>query len=208
MSHAGRRPGRLPVGPGAASVGRSRHFVALRPDPASAATLAALARRIARETGGRPLDGADIHLTLAFIGPWPDALGARLARLLASVRHTPGTAAPLRIDRIGHFGRRAKPALYWAGPARTPEWLATLSDDVRAALRAGGVEFDARRLVPHLTLVRQARPPAGFEPPPLEPALRIRHWRLALGRSLPAGSARRYAWRDAGARHRTVKQAS
>jgi len=186
----GRRP--QPVGTHLTPVGHLRYFVALLPDPEAARALGQLARGMAAEAGGRPLAAGDIHMTLAFIGARETVFGERLASAIAPLAAGPAYPS-LPLTRLGRFGRAGRPALLWAGPDTTPGWLAELAGELRRALRAMPCEFDERPLVPHLTLVREARPGAAFGPA-LAPAVRVAAWRLAVGRNRPPGERLRYAW--------------
>ena len=201
----GRRP--QPVGARATPVGHPRYFVALLPDAEAAHALARLARGIAAEGGGRPLAAGDIHLTLAFIGAREPSFGERLEDAVAPLLETEPAWPPLLLTRLGRFGRARRPALFWAGPDTTPDWLAGLSGELRRALRAMPCEFDERPLVPHLSLVREARPEAA-PAPLLAPPVRVGAWRLAVGRNRPPGGRLRYAWSEPGGRHETVKSLS
>ena len=195
-----------PVGASAAPVGRPRFFVALLPDAAAAGALARLAGSLAAASEGRALAGADMHLTLAFIGARDASFGERLEPAIAPVA-ADARSEPLLLTRIGRFGRGRRPALFWAGPDGTPPWLDALAGQVRAALRAMPCEFDERPLVPHLSLVRGASPDA--DPAPLlAPPVRVSAWRLAVGHNRPAGAPLRYVWSGSTGRHETVKALS
>jgi 2'-5' RNA ligase len=170
-----------------------RHFVALRPDPATARRLEELALGLAARCRGRALAACDLHLTLAFIGEFPATESARLAALLDGL---PASHPGFALDRLGHFG----PALLWIGPAKAPDWLGPLARAVRERLQAGSVPFDKRPLEPHLTLVRNARDRAATERETgnlvPEQHTNVAHWQLTVGRSHPAPSAQqRYLWR-------------
>ncbi len=199
------QPG-LPVGARATPVGRFRYFIALLPDAGAAGALARLADGIAADAGGWPLAADDIHLTLAFIGAREAGFGRRLENAVAGIGDGPAWP-PLPLTRLGRFGGGGRPALLWAGPDATPGWLARLADELRQALRAMPCEFDERPLVPHLSLVRNARPQAA-PAPLLEPPLRVDAWRLAVGRNRPPGGPLRYSWSGPADRHETVKALS
>lgn len=206
VSHepSGFRP--QPVGLRPTPVGPARYFIALLPDAEAADALARLGAAIAAAGGGRPQVAADIHLTLAFIGARDADFGEQLAGALAPA-DAAAAPATLALTRLGRFGRSRRPTLFWAGPEATPAWLGKLAGEVRRRLRAMPCEFDDRPLVPHLSLVRNARP--DFVPnPTIEPSIRVTAWRLAIGRSRPAGERPRYAWREPGGRHQTVKALS
>lgn len=192
-----------PVGAHPTPVGHPRYFIALLPDAQAAEALARLAATIAADTGGRPLVAEDIHLTLAFIGARDASFGERLERAIAPVEAA-ATLESLLLTRLGRFGRSHRPALFWAGPDAPPAWLDALAAQVRQALRAMPCEFDERPLVPHLSLVRNARPeaiPAAL----LETPIRITAWRLAMGHNRPDGGPLRYIWNEPADRHETVK---
>lgn len=167
----------------------SRFFVGLRPDPASAAALGALAARLAQRCRGRALPDCDLHLTLAFIGERPADEADRLATLLHAL---PPQWPGLRLDSIGRFG----PALLWIGPTGLPGWLAELDALLRERLDAAGVSYDRRTLKPHLTLVRNTRDRAATAaaPGPVQP-VEVAHWQLRLGGTHQSPTPeRRYRW--------------
>lgn len=88
----------------------------------------------------------NLHLTLAFIGEYPDA--ERVLEALSAVTFAP---FPLRLEGMGCFGD-----LWWAGmQASAP--LAALARKVRHALAEHGVPYDRKRFSPHITLLRKAR---------------------------------------------------
>ena len=87
----------------------------------------------------------NLHLTLAFIGEYPDA--QRALDALSSVSFTP---FELRLDGIGCFGD-----LWWAGLAESAA-LAAVARRVRRALAEAGIPFDKKRFSPHITLLRRA----------------------------------------------------
>jgi 2'-5' RNA ligase len=139
----------------------SRLFFAVWPDAAGAASLAALAGRLAEAAGGKPMPEAKIHLTLAFLGSIDAAARAAAVETAQTM-----IAAPfeLRIDRTGSF-RRARVA--WAGISQPPRELLVLQSALEAGLRSRGLALDERPYVPHVTLVRNAtRAIAGASIPP------------------------------------------
>ena len=87
----------------------------------------------------------NLHLTLAFIGEYPDP-GAVL-EVLDSVPLQPFT---LELDGIGAFGD-----LWWIGLSRSAALNAYVAL-LRRALAEAGIPFDRKRFSPHITLVRRA----------------------------------------------------
>lgn len=88
----------------------------------------------------------NLHLTLAFIGEYPDAEG-----VLEALSHVSFSPFPLCLEGMGCFGD-----LWWAG-MRESAPLAALARKVRHALAERGVPFDRKRFSPHITLLRKAR---------------------------------------------------
>ena len=97
-----------------------------------------------------------LHLTLAFLGQRP---ASELPALLDILAQLPARAMPLVFDHASHF---PKLALAWAALAQPSPALL----DLRAACMHGLAEqglaprFEHDRFTPHVTLARQAPPPA------------------------------------------------
>ncbi len=172
----------------------ARFFYAIVPDQRAARSLAQTGEEVARAGGGRALSAVDLHITIAFVGNRPLAdtrplLPPALALPPAVLGRDDWPA--MSIERLASFGR----GIVWAGPQETPQWLIGLTREVRAALRAAGIGFDEKPLVPHITLARNAhRWPLTDPPPDFEPVL-VGAWRLALGCSGGGPGGARYRWR-------------
>ena len=87
----------------------------------------------------------NMHLTLAFIGEYPDAEPIRDA--LSPLRFEP---FELSLDGMGCFGK-----LWWAGLGESAQ-LAALVRRLRRALAENDIPFDRKRFSPHVTLIRKA----------------------------------------------------
>ena len=99
----------------------------------------------------------NLHLTLAFIGEYPDAEAVMDA--LTAVTFAPFT---LSLDGIGRFGD-----LWWAG-VKDSASLTAAARRVRRALAENGIPFDRKRFLPHITLIRRAtREAAGIRVAPV-----------------------------------------
>ena len=86
----------------------------------------------------------NLHLTLAFIGEYPDPEDVLDA--LEGLRFAP---LSLQLAGIGAFE-----GLWWAG-LRESEELDSLVRQLRRALADAGIPFDRKRFLPHITLVRK-----------------------------------------------------
>ncbi len=130
-----------------------RAFFALVPDEAVRASLALLARDVARRSRGRPVSGEHVHLTLAFLG---DVGTATLPALRAVGDRLPRVGAVLEFDVLGAW--RAS-GVAWVGPSALPPALTALHSKVNAALTQAGFAVDARAFRPHVTLARRCMQP-------------------------------------------------
>ena len=120
-----------------------RIFVALQPTPAFRDALATVQERLkAAGVTGRYLTPANLHLTLAFIGMWPEDV----TELLPAVEPFPLT--------LSHLGVFPKAKVLWAG-VEPSEALDRAARRVRQALSAAGIPFDRQDFNPHVTLVRK-----------------------------------------------------
>lgn len=132
-----------------------RVFLALWPGDDVAARLSGLAAAAHQSCGGRQMRRDTLHLTLAFLG---DVAETRLPALCAAMAAVRGEAFSLRLDRLGYWPHNH---IVWGGCTATPPPLVRLVADVREALAgAGFAHAGEAAFVPHLTLLRKARPSA------------------------------------------------
>ena len=143
-----------------------RLFVALEPSPDFRQALALLQDRL-RDAGvtGRYLDPANLHLTLAFIGMWPEDISACLPSVQPSF--------PMTLSHLGVF---PEAKVLWAGVSHS-EVLNGLAENVRRGLSDAGIPFDRKEFNPHITLVRKPVIPegvhlSGIEVPPASMTVR------------------------------------
>ena len=99
----------------------------------------------ARGVRGNYSPEENLHLTLAFIGEYPEA-----EPVLDALRGLSFAPFALTLDGIGCFGD-----LWWAG-IRESAPLAAVARRVRRALAEHDIPFDRKRFSPHITLVRKA----------------------------------------------------
>lgn len=147
-----------------------RLFLAVRPDGAATARIAALARRLREEHGvpGRPLDDARLHVTLQFFGGFAGLPQSLIAAIEGVVDGTDLRAFEVVFDHVASFD---------GGGGRRP-WVLRGSEDGLARLHAlhavlgqgfaaAGVRVEGHaRYVPHLTLLYgdHALPRQAIEP--------------------------------------------
>jgi 2'-5' RNA ligase len=125
-----------------------RLFFALWPGSDLQAKLAAWAKQVAGR--GRTMRRENLHLTLAFLGATEAALVPDLLALAAGVRFSP---IHLLLDRVGYWKHNR---IIWCGAGEEPIALTSLVEELRARLDAGGIHYDRKPFVSHLTLVRDA----------------------------------------------------
>ena len=124
----------------------TRAFVAIPMPEDTAARLAGLARGC---PVGRRMPEDNLHLTLVFLGEVSDDGLEELHDALSAVRSGP---VDLRFEGLGVFGED-RPRALWAAVAADPA-LVALQRQVERAARRAGLSPEARRFVPHVTLVR------------------------------------------------------
>ena len=88
----------------------------------------------------------NMHLTLAFIGEYPNA-----DLVLEALSEVPFTPFDLCLDGVGSFGD-----LWWAGLKESIP-LAAVTRKVRRVLAEHGIPFDRKKSLPHITLIRKMR---------------------------------------------------
>ena len=100
-----------------------------------------------------PID--NLHITLKFIGEWPEDRLDELKRALSGV---PARGpVDIEIRQVGFFPNPHSPRVFWAGIHAGPE-LAGLAAETDRALEKLGVEPEKRAFSPHLTLARIKEP--------------------------------------------------
>ena len=129
-----------------------RLFTGIRPSDDFLAALAELQERL-RAAGitGRYLDPSNLHMTLAFIGEWPEDI----TRILPPVEH------PFTIT-LAHPGIFPEAKVLWAGVEKSKE-LNCLAKKIRDSLAGNGISFDPKGFNPYITLVRKPVIPDGVD---------------------------------------------
>jgi len=132
----------------------SRVFFALWPDAAVRDALHGIAQDMHRACGGRVTPHANLHLTVVFLGSVEHAAIHRLEAIAAQQR-----IAPLELE-FGATGYWRHNRIVWASPRAVPRPLRDLVSGLEQSLAEEGYELDRREYAPHITLIRDARPPA------------------------------------------------
>lgn len=134
-----------------------RLFFALWPDESVRLALRRSARRVVRQSGGRPVPPANYHVTLAFLGGVP---AAQLDAVLAAAAPIAISRFEMTLDTLGFWSR---PRVLWLGPAAPPAQLPALAATLVDAMMSIELSIEKITYRPHLTLIRKSDPvPAGL----------------------------------------------
>lgn len=123
-----------------------RLFVAVSLTKEQRAALLAYQKLLAKTARANWSREENLHITLAFIGEYPDAVP--VIRALNAVR---APSWSLALDGAGHFGD-----VRWVGISDGGAAV-RLAEDVRRALKDAGIPFDPKPPKPHITVARQFR---------------------------------------------------
>ena len=129
-----------------------RIFAAVRPSDEFRVALSVLQDNL-RTAGitGRYLDPSNLHMTLAFIGNWPE----NISNLL------PEVTEPFPVT-LSHPGIFPEARVLWAGMEPSPA-LDRLTAKVQGIFTATNIPFDPKPFNPHITLVRKPSVPDGMD---------------------------------------------
>jgi 2'-5' RNA ligase len=93
----------------------------------------------------------NLHITLKFIGEWPEEKLPQLADTLYSLpKRDP---IPLEVRGLGWFPNPKNPRVFWAG-VHDGAALTALASDIETALDRLGIAKETRPFSAHLTLAR------------------------------------------------------
>lgn len=135
--------------------GERRLFFALWPGDAERQELVAAARGWLGAESATPrfVDAANLHLTLAYLGPVAEARLQAVCDAAARVRIE---TCELRIDRSGWW---RKPQVAWLAPCDAPAALHRMEQALWAELAPLGWHRDHPEFRPHISVVRKLRAP-------------------------------------------------
>lgn len=97
----------------------------------------------------------NLHITLKFIGEWPDARLDELKSALAQLSDR--APATISVSGLGWFPNPHNPRVFWAA-VHAPDSIKELARDSDTALSRLGIEPEKRDFSPHLTLARIKSP--------------------------------------------------
>jgi len=100
--------------------------------------------------GVRWLSPEQIHLTLNFIGEFPDEQLLDLEEALATIRVP---RFPLALSGAGQFASGRDGNVIWIGTS-SPEPLFELQKKIQSTLRPFGIKAEKRKYTPHITIAR------------------------------------------------------
>ena len=128
-----------------------RLFFALWPDHRQRERLRDVVNSVAKTVEGQPVDRRNWHVTLAFIGAFPEHRIPLLLERAVEIRVEPFR---LNFDRLEYWPR---PRVASLTAATVPAELQALVDALNSVLRDAGIEPEERVYRPHITVVRRAR---------------------------------------------------
>jgi 2'-5' RNA ligase len=94
-----------------------------------------------------------MHVTLVFLGDQPRSSLPAIQEACSSASQGVGSL-PLRLGAPGAFGSPSSLRVLWVGLASLPPGLAALHLRLTDELKRKEIAFDAKPLVPHITLAR------------------------------------------------------
>lgn len=129
-----------------------RLFFALWPDHRQRDRMRDFISPVARLVEGRAVDRRNWHITLAYIGDFPES---RIDELFDAKQAANFEPFRLRLDRLEFWPRPKIAALV---PPTIPPELDRLVEDLKGRIFAAGVDPEHQRIYrPHVTVVRNAR---------------------------------------------------
>lgn len=132
-------------------MGTRRIFFALWPDDRQRDRLRDIINPVAKTVEGRAVDRRNWHVTLAYIGDFPEQ---QLPDLLARAGDIPVEPFQLSFDRLEFWPR---PKVACMVGATVPSELQQLVARLHALMQDFGVVPEDRTYRPHITVVRNAR---------------------------------------------------
>ena len=101
-------------------------------------------------SGARWVSPDQMHLTLAFLGEHPLSVYDEVCQSLEDIKFSP---FDIEFQEVGFFGSKKVPRTLWASVHSSPG-LIGLQKSVSKRCQDLGIEIEARKFRPHLTLAR------------------------------------------------------
>ena len=102
---------------------------------------------------GRILESHNWHITLAYFGSADASVQTCLEQQAGKII---SPSFELQLAKCGYWPR---PNVAWLAPAKIPDALKHLTEELQREIQSCGFKLDAREFQPHITLVRKARQP-------------------------------------------------
>ena len=160
-----------------------RLFFALWPDDRQRDNLRDVIRPLVDSVEGKLVDRRNWHVTLVFIGAFPEE---KIPLLLAAASRVECAPFRLRMDRLTYW---ARPKIACLQAMSVPDELARLKAGLEDALLPLAIEPEVHTYRPHITLARNAR---HFEAQPLERPVALPWSGCALMESVSTGRGVQY----------------
>lgn len=128
-----------------------RLFFALWPSDRQREVLRETIRPLLNSIEGAATDRRNWHVTLVFVGAFPDWRIPALQEAVAEVECTP---LRLRFDRANFWPR---PKIACLQTVRVPDELLTLVDSINKAIQPFEIPPEEHSFKPHITIARKAR---------------------------------------------------
>lgn len=131
-----------------------RLFIAIKMNDEMTDALVSLQDAMRRQgVSGNYVAPDNLHLTLAFIGEYPDPYD--VSEVIEQIGFEPFS---IRLSGMGSFEN-----LWWAGISESEE-LKQIVKRLRYGLADAGIPFDRKKFSPHITLIRKPVCPGGTLP--------------------------------------------
>jgi RNA 2',3'-cyclic 3'-phosphodiesterase len=133
-------------------------YFALWPDPATRERIANVADAVQRTSGvrGNRTQPDRYHLTLNYLGEHPGFPEQLVSAAYSAAEQIDVERFDIVLDRAGSFANHEIPC--WLGPSVPPVALQHLHDRLATSLFNAGIRVQRQRnLVPHVTILRQAK---------------------------------------------------
>ena len=157
-----------------------RLFFGLWPDERQRTLIRDQLQPVISNVEGRAVDRRNWHVTLVFVGAFPEE---ELGQLFARSMQVEFEPFRLRMDRVSYWPR---PKIACLQALAVPEELKTLKQRLESVLAPFGIDPELSEYRPHLTAVRSARP---FESMRLARTIELEWDSFELIESVPGAGA-------------------